>query len=123
VTLASLSPASKLNVAGLLIAVVGIVIQIIGGVPYPAVPPGLIILGAAVGLVVFTRWSWALLVGVIVPLFLLVGGSISSLGRHNISDPGHAGPFIGTVVQAIGVVLALVAGLAALRTWRTRRQP
>jgi hypothetical protein len=110
------------NVAGLAMAALGIVIQIIGGVDYPTVPPGLIILVVAAGMVLFARWRWMLYAGVVVPLFLLVGGLIAPTGRHNIADPGHVGPFVGTAVQMIGVVLALVAGVLAVRVSRTRHE-
>jgi hypothetical protein len=43
--------AAKLQVAGLVVAAAGIVIQIASGADYPTVPPGLIILLAAAVLV------------------------------------------------------------------------
>ena len=111
---ASLSTASRLNIIGLLMALFGIGVQIIGGVKYPPVPPGPILLILAVVLVLFTKWTWVPFVSVIVPLFLLVGGSIAPTGRHNMTDPGHLGPFVGTLMQMIGVALAVVAGLFVL---------
>jgi hypothetical protein len=119
--LPSLSTAAKINIAGLLAAAVGIVIQIASGVDYPTVPPGLIILLVAAVLVAFARWAWVAIVGVIVPLFLLVGGTISSTGRENLADPGDFGQFAGTLIQLVGVVVALVAGLLVVRSLRTRR--
>jgi hypothetical protein len=116
----SLTAAAKANITGLLLAAAGIVIQIISGVHYPKVPPGLIMLLVAAGLVAFARWPWGTVVGVIVPLFLLIGGVISETGRHDITTPGHVGAFTGTLVQAAGVVLALAAGLAALSGPRRR---
>jgi uncharacterized membrane protein len=120
--LSTLSTVAKINIAGLLAAAVGIVIQIASGVDYPTVPPGLIILLVTAGLVAFARWAWVAIVGVIVPLFLLVGGTISSTGRDNLADPGDFGQFAGTLIQLVAVVVALVAALLVVRDLRTRRQ-
>ncbi|MGH9270139.1 MAG: hypothetical protein ACRDZ2_02580 [Ilumatobacteraceae bacterium] len=111
---------AKLNAAGLVVAAVGIVIQIVGGIDFPAVPPGLVIVVVAAGLVAYTRWGWVSYVGVVVPVFLLVGGTlaISNEDEPNRTDVVGLG---GTVVQAIGLVVALIAGLQVLRQMRSRR--
>jgi hypothetical protein len=113
----SLSTAAKVNIAGMLIAIVGIVVQIVVGVDYPTIPPGPIILAVAVALVAFTRWQWTPLVGVIVPLFLFVGGTLAaSLNEDNaLRHPGDVAAFTATVVQMVAVIVALVAGVQALR--------
>ena len=114
------SAAGKLNVAGLVAAAAGIVIQIASGADYPTVPPGLILLLAAAGLVaVGARWRWTTIVGVVVPAFLLVGGAIAPQAREQLGDPSQVGVFVGTAVQLLAMAVALVAGLAA--TWRSYR--
>src|SRR6266516_1287609 len=91
-----LSPAASLTVAGLVVAAAGIVIQIASGADYPTIPPGLIILLVAAGVVALgIRWRWTSLVGVIVPLFLLVGGALAPQARDQLSDPTRVGVFIG----------------------------
>jgi uncharacterized membrane protein len=111
-----LSPAASLTVAGLLAAAAGIVIQIASGADYPTIPPGLVILLAAAGLVALaTRWRWTTIVGVIVSLFLLVGGALAPQARAQLGDPAQVGVFIGTVIQLLALVVALVAGVAATR--------
>ena len=117
---APLSDMTKLNAIGFLVAAAGIVIQIIGGIDYPVVPPGLVILVVAAGLVTFARWSWVPYVGVVVPLFLLVGGAIA-IANEDEPDRTDVVGLVGTVVQALGVVVALVAGLQVLRLMRSRR--
>jgi hypothetical protein len=116
-SLSSLSEMAKLNAAALLVAAVGIVIQIIGGIDYPVVPPGLVILVVAAGLVTVERWSWAPFVGVLVPLFLLVGGAIAIA---NEDEPNRTDfvPLIGTIVEATGIIVALIAGLQVVRQLR-----
>ena len=63
------------------VAIVGIVVQIALGVDYPTVPPGPILLAAAVVLVIFAPWRWAPVAGAVVPLFLVVGGSLAAVGN------------------------------------------
>jgi hypothetical protein len=118
----SLSAAGKLTVAGLVAAAAGIVIQIASGAEYPTVPPGLIILLVAAGLVALgARWRWTPLVGVVVALFLLVGGALAPQARDQLGDPGAVGVFVGTVIQLLALVVALIAGVAAARqSYRTR---
>ena len=91
-------------------------IQIASGADYPTIPPGLLVLLAATGLVALaTRWRWITIVGVIVSLFLLVGGSLAPQARQQLGDPTQVGVFIGTVIQLLALVVALVAGVAATR--------
>jgi hypothetical protein len=114
------SAAGKLNVAGLVAAAAGIAIQIASGADYPTVPPGLILVLAAAGLVALgARWRWTTIVGVVVPAFLLVGGAITPQAREQLGDPGQVGVFVGTAVQLLAMAVALAAGLAA--TWRSYR--
>lgn len=113
------SPGSRVAIAALLVAAVGIVIRIVSGVDFPTVPPGLIILLAAAALVAFGPWRWAPVVGVAGGLFLLVGffasGQIGPL-----LDPGRFGRFVGVWVLFLSVVVVVVAGtVAALRNYRS----
>jgi hypothetical protein len=55
------------------------------------------------------------IVGVIVSLFLLVGGALAPQTREQLGDPGQVGVVIGTVIQLLALVVALVAGVAATR--------
>lgn len=114
------SDMAKLNATGLVVAAVGIAIQIIGGIDFPAVPPGLVILVVAAGLVAFARWRWVPYVGVVVPLFLLVGGTIA-IANEDETNRTDVVSLSGTVIQAIGLVVALIAGLQVLRQMRSRR--
>ena len=110
------APAASLAVAGLVVAAAGIAIQIAAGAEYPTIPPGLIILLAAAGLVALAaRWRWTTIIGMIVSLFLLVGGALAPQAREQLSDPSQVGVFIGTVIQLLALVVALVAGVAATR--------
>ncbi|HEV8164553.1 MAG TPA: hypothetical protein VGR74_08915, partial [Actinomycetota bacterium] len=76
----TLSAAGKLNVAGMVTAAAGIIIQIGSGSElYPTIPPGPIILLAGAALVALGPWRWTPVVGVIVPLFLFVGAVVAAV--------------------------------------------
>ena len=116
----SLPPASKLTVAALLVAAAGFVIQIVSGVDVPTVPPGLVIMLVAAGLVAFGPWRWTPVVGVIVGLFLLVG-FFASAAVGSLLDPSRLGVFVGAWVQFLAVILAVVAGIfATVQNYRSR---
>lgn len=110
----ALSSASWMNIDGMLVAVVGILIQIATGVDYPTIPPGPIILLVAVAIVALGRWRWSPIVGVIVPAFMLVGGTIAGIANDELWDLGEPGQVFGLVVQTGGVVAALIGGIRAL---------
>jgi hypothetical protein len=113
-TLSRLSRPARTEAAALAVAAVGIIIQIIGGVNYPAVPPGLIILLAAAALVAFLPWRWASVFGVLAGAFMVIGAIGAANARYDLTHPGHPGAFIGTWIQLIAVVIAVVAGVMAL---------
>jgi hypothetical protein len=119
VSLSRLSRPARTEAAALAVAAASIIIQIIGGVNYPAVPPGLIILLAA-ALVAFLPWRWAPVFGVLAGAFLVIGAIAAANARYDLTHPGHPGAFIGTWIQLIAVVVAVVAGVMALAV-RSRR--
>jgi hypothetical protein len=114
VNLSRLSQPARTEAAALTVAAIGIIIQIIGGVNYPAVPPGLIILLAVAALVAFLPWRWAPVIGVLAGAFMVIGAFSAANARYDLTHPGHPGAFIGTWIQLIAVVVAVVAGIAAL---------
>ncbi|MET1072438.1 MAG: hypothetical protein ABWY11_07320 [Umezawaea sp.] len=117
-------PAAVVNGVSLLVAATGIVIQVLAGVPgYPAVPPGPIVLGAAGVAVLAVRRRRVAVVGVVAPLFILVGGLVEGSGFDRLADPGAVGPFTGTALQAAGVVVGLGAGIVALVGGRSPAGP
>ncbi len=67
------------------------------------------------------RWRWTSLAGVIVALFLLVGGALASQARDQLGDPTRVGVFVGTVIQLLALAIALIGGVVAARqSYRTR---
>lgn len=113
-----LSSPAKLAVGGLIVAAVGIVIQIASGVDFPTIPPGLIILLLAAGLVAFGRWRWTPLVGAVVGLSQLLGLFLADQADR-LLDPSPLGGAVGLWIQLLGVIVAFVAGIVAT----VRRDP
>jgi hypothetical protein len=114
-TLSRLDKPARVQAAALAAAGAGIVIQIIAGVNYPAVPPGLVILLAVAAVVGFVPWRWTPMIGVVCAGFLFIGGFAAAQGRYDLSHPGtHPGAFAGTLLQMVAMGVAVVAGIVAL---------
>jgi hypothetical protein len=104
--------------AGFLLAAVSIPMQIAGGVNYPVVPPGLIILLLAVAIIWFAPWRWAGFVALAATLFLCFGAVAAPNFREQLGDPGDTLAFAGSIVQVIGLVVGLAGLVPAVRRWR-----
>jgi hypothetical protein len=115
-----LSRPARTQATALIVAGAGIIIQIIAGKSYPAIPPGLVILLVAAALVLFVPWRWVSLIAVLASAFLLFGGFTNAGARYDLTHPGHPGVFAGTWTEIAAMAVALVAGIAAL-TARNRR--
>ncbi|WP_203719371.1 hypothetical protein [Asanoa siamensis] len=99
---------------GLVVAAVGIVLQRAAGVSMPLVPPGLVLLVVAAALTVFVRWRWAPAFGVLVAVMEAIALGVG--GADDLVNSEATGVMLATWVRAIGVVVALVAGVASLRS-------
>jgi hypothetical protein len=116
-----LSTAGKLTVAALLVAAGGFVLQMFSGVTNtPTIPPGLVTLLVAAGLVALLRWWWMPVVGAIAGLFNLIAFVvISAVGRLLEFSP--LGSSIGAWIMFLAVIVAGVAGsFATIQNYRTR---
>jgi hypothetical protein len=116
----SLSTVAKLNVAGLVLTAPGMVLQIAAGSElYPTIPPGPIILLVGAALVALGSRRWAPYVGLVVPVFLTVGGIIAAIISGSfiaqLTEVGQAGIFIGSLAHVVGLITALVAGIIMFR--------
>jgi hypothetical protein len=108
-----LSTRGKVNVAGMVVAAAGILVQYFTGAEgFPLIPPGPIILIVAAAVVASQAWRWTPVVGVIAPLFVLVGGTIATIaGDAPLTNPAEVGSFVGAVIQFLGSITAVVAGI------------
>ncbi len=110
-----LSGSRAATVAGLVAGALGIGILWASGVEFPFYPPpGMIILLAGALFVGLAPWPWALGVGAFLGLFVTVG-FVASGGPPNLFGRDGAGVAIGTWIQMVGVLTALIAGVLATR--------
>jgi hypothetical protein len=119
--------AKTLTIVGLIVGAAGILTQYFSGVEgFPTIPPGSIILLAAAAVLALGSRRWTIALGVFAALFVLVGGTIATAlnwgGRAPLSNPAEPGGFIGAIIQFVGVVTALVAGIVTLRDRNHRRR-
>ena len=115
-----LSMASKLTVFSLVAAAVGVVIQIVSGVDYPTIPPGLFILLIPAGLIVFGRWRWTPVIATLAGLFIFVSYFLSG-STVRLLDLSQFGAFIGLWLQFLAVIVTVVAGIVAtVQNYRSR---
>jgi hypothetical protein len=110
----SLSTPRAATVAGLVVGALGIVILWASGVAFPfVIPPGIVILLIGALVVALTKWRWAPALGAFLGLFVFVGFLISPSGVPNLLGQNGMGVAVGQVIQVIGVLTALIAGVMA----------
>lgn len=117
----SFSFAGKLTVVSLMVAAVGVVIQMVSGHDYPTLPPVFFILLIPAGLTAFGHWRWAPLSAVLAGLFLTFGlfASGESARLFSLSKFGDS---IGLWVQMLAVILATICGvIATVQNYRSPR--
>jgi hypothetical protein len=104
--------------SGLWLTALGILVQAFTGAKgYPRVPPGIIILAVVGALVYLTRqFRWASITGVALAALISIGVFTTHGTAERLSHPTDVGPFVGTVVQLIGLVVALVVGIRCTTT-------
>lgn len=121
------SRSTLLSYAGLLIGVVGLIIQWIadpakfddGSVKFP--PGILFILGFGVLMLVTSRWWWHPVFAVFIAFWIVVMGSVVDKLQPNLTSH-NPGTVIGNVVMALGLIFAAVTGVSAMVTDRRARR-
>ena len=107
---------SLVAVLGLLVGAAGIAILWAAGQPFPVLPPpGIIILVVGAVLVVAIQWRWMPLLAVALGVFILVGFVASGTGFDNLAGDHGVGRALGQAVEVIGVMVAVVGGVYAVR--------
>jgi hypothetical protein len=105
---------TRLSAVALLVAAVGIVLQILGGTDYPVVPPDLLILVVAGGFVWFAPWRWAPVVALVVGVFMVVGLFVADQAERLI-DAESALDTTGLWLQMVALVVSISTGALALK--------
>jgi hypothetical protein len=102
----------RIVLVSLVVAAIGIPIQIVGGWDYPVVPPGMLILLAA-GLAALLPARWAPVITLVAGGFILVG--FCAVGDvANMFGSQNALVTAGKWVQMIALVVGLVAAAGSL---------
>jgi hypothetical protein len=118
----SLALASKLTIIGLVVAAAGIsTLFLTNSVAVPLIPVGPVLLLLVAGLVALGPWRWTPVVGVVLSLAILVGAFVAPGLFDRLSNPAQVGGFVGTWVQVLGLITAIVAGtLATVQNYQTQ---
>ena len=106
---------TKLALGGLVIAILGLVIQWISEPSkFPGFPPGILVVAACGALVVLTiRWWWSPIFAVLISLWIIFGGFASKQLTDNIKN-GNAGTVAGNTVMCLGLAAAAITGVWAM---------
>jgi hypothetical protein len=110
-----LSPAAKLTIVALVVAALGVGIQIASGHPYPNVPPAFFILLIPATVIGFARWWWAPILAVVSGLFLTFG-LFASGATGRLTNPTSFGDSFGLWTQTLAVLVAIIGGVLATRS-------
>lgn len=107
----------RINVAALVVAAVGTLV-LYASVPddFPPIPPGPIILLVAAAVVTFAPGRLTPAIRVIAPLFMFIGGIVTGAIPDILTDPDNVGSFVGSVIQMLGLLTAMVSGTLAMLT-------
>ena len=111
-----LSLAGKMNALGLIAFAIAIFIEVISGSDlYPKIPPGIIISILVAALVFFgANWRWTAIIGLLFPIFLLIGGILNYSGWVTLFTAPNMGIVIGAYIQLLGLITALISGFIAV---------
>ncbi len=113
----------KALAVGLWIAALGILTQAATGAKgyHQKIPPGVLIL-AVIGLVVYftSRWMWTAVLGLFLAGLISIGVFTTPGTAYRLRHPEEIGPLIGTLVQLLGLLFALIAGVARMNVWFSR---
>ncbi len=120
---------TRITLAGLVIGIVGLVIQWIANPARFAVaegsygisfPPGILfILGAGVLTLVTRRWWWHAVFAVLIGCWIVGVGTLANQLQPNLFS-SNLGTVAGNVVMSLGLALGFVAGIASMVTARRR---
>jgi hypothetical protein len=111
----SLSNDGRLNVTGLVLAAIGMLLEMgAGSELYPTISGPLILLVAA-AIVAFRPGRWTGYIGLIIPLVLGLGLLVSALLApaffEQLTGVGNPGLVLGSLAHVVGLVAAVAGGI------------
>lgn len=114
---------TKHSLAGLAVAVMGLLVQWTADPgKFGVFPPGIIFIATCAALVVVAsgRW-WAPVFSVLISLWIVFGGWAAGELTANLRS-GDVGTVAGNVIMALGLALAAVTGVVAMVVGRRARE-
>jgi len=123
----AVSTGARVNVAGLVLAALGITLERGAGSPlYPTLLlPIVLVLGAAI--VASGRGRWTGYVGLIIALVLAAGLIVSAVLSRTFLDQlteiGNVGIFLGSLLHVVGLIAAIAGGIATVFRREPRQRP
>ncbi|GAA2102334.1 hypothetical protein [Actinomadura alba] len=117
----TLSTGSKLTVVALLVGAIGFVLQMIAGVTdTPTIPPGLVAILVAAGLVAFLPGRGVPAAGPAAGLFNLI--IFFAAGKSDrLFESSPASGMVGAWLMVVGLAVATIAGtIATMQNYRTQ---
>jgi hypothetical protein len=114
---------TKQSLAGLAVAVLGLLVQWMADPgKFGVFPPGIIFIVACAALVVAAsgRW-WAPVFSVLISLWIVFGGLAAGQLTANLRS-GDAGTIAGNVIMSLGLAFAAVTGVVAMFAGRRARE-
>ena len=114
---------TKLSLSGLMVGVLGLIVQWIADPDkFGGFPPGIVIIAVCAALVVLLsgRW-WAPVFSVLISLWIVLGGWAAGQLTPNFRS-GDAGTVLGTAVMSLGLAFAAVTGIVAMFAARRARE-
>ena len=104
---------------GLWIAALGTLVEASAGAKgFPKVSPAILIL-VVMGVIVYatSRLMWTAILGLFLAAMICLVVFTTPGTAYHLAHPEDVGPLVGTLVQIIGLLFALVAGIATLIIW------
>ncbi len=111
--LTSINLSERLTAISLIVAAVGVVIEILSGAKYPPVPPVFFILLIPMLLILLFRKWWTALMAIIAGGFLFIG-LFASGAYIRLYHPNIVGDTIGLWIQTLGVIMVIIFGIKDL---------
>ena len=121
------SPTVVLNVAGLVVAAAGMLLQIAAGSElYPSLTGPIVLIVTAL-IVAVGPWRWTPYLGLLVPLVLGIGAIVAAAMTGEfiaqLTDLGNAPIVVGSLVHVIGLIAAVAGAIGMLRPRWGRTAP